>query len=256
MRRRAADRGLTRSFLLEHMATELADRLACVSRDFEKILIIGPVGAFATQILAGRRAEITTDIMACEGELPYPLAAFDLILTAGTLDSVNDLPGALIQLRRALVPDGLFLGTLFGAGSLATLKAAMLASDGTATRAHIHPQIDLRAISDLMARAGFALPVCDIDRLDLRYADWRRLVGDLRDAGAGNVIAGARHFQRSLPAALDTEWTALAAADGRVTETIAFLQLSGWAPSPAQPRPARRGSGQVSLADLFGAKDG
>jgi NADH dehydrogenase [ubiquinone] 1 alpha subcomplex assembly factor 5 len=254
MRARAVDRGIGQSFLLEHMADELTDRLACVTRTFEKVLIVGPIAQFASPILGNRIVELTADIMADEERLAYPPASFDLILSAGTLDSVNDLPGALIQMRRALVPDGLFLGTLFGAGSLATLKSALLVAGGNAARAHIHPQIDLRAISDLMSRAGFALPVCDLDRLELRYADWRRLVEDVRDAGAGNCLANARYFDRDLPKILDEYWNTHASDDGRVTETMTFLQLSGWSPSPAQAKPARRGSGQVSLADLFPAK--
>ena len=252
MRARAADRGAKRSFLLGHMADELSDRLAFVSRSFERVLIVGPVAALSARILGDRSASVTANIMADEEQLPYPPASFDLIVSAGTLDSVNDLPGALIQLRRALVPDGLFLATLYGAGSLVTLKAAMLASDGNGTRAHIHPQIDLRAMSDMMTRAGFALPVCDIDRLELRYAGWRRLVDDLRDAGAGNMLAGARSFDRGLPERLDRSWSIFAADDGRVSETMAFLQLSGWAPAPNQPKPAKRGSGQISLTELFG----
>jgi NADH dehydrogenase [ubiquinone] 1 alpha subcomplex assembly factor 5 len=254
MRARALDRGAEQSFLLRHMARELAERLACVSREFKAVLVIGPVAILVGEIMAGRNAQITTASMLDEEHLPYAAASFDLILSAGTLDSVDDLPGALIQIRRALVPDGLFLGMLYGAGSLSTLRAAMLAADQDRAQARIHPQIELKAISDLMTRAGFALPVCDLDRLTLRYADWRRLVDDLRDAGAGNRLAGPRRFDRQLPMQLDRSWAAHAATDGKVNETMAFLHLSGWAPSPAQPKPAVRGSGQVSLADLF-AKD-
>ena len=256
MRVRAKRRGFLQSFLLQHMADELAERLACVSRSFENALLIGPIAAFAPQIVGDRADRITTGIMADEEYLPYPPESFDLILSAGTLDSVNDLPGALIQLRRALVPDGLFLGSLYGAGSLGTLKAALLSGEATGARAHVHPQIDLGSMSDLMTRAGFALPVCDIDRLEIRYASWRRLVDDLRDAGAGNVLSAARHFERGLPAGLDRFWQEKAAPNGRVSETFAFLHVSGWAPSPAQPKPARRGSGQVSLADIFPIRTG
>jgi NADH dehydrogenase [ubiquinone] 1 alpha subcomplex assembly factor 5 len=251
LRARALDMGVERSFLLQHIAEELAERLELVSRDFTRALLIGPIGYFASGLLAGRDIEIVSKPMLDEEALPYPEGEFDLILSAGTLDSVNDLPGALVQMRRCLKPDGLFLGTLFGAGSLGTLKAAMLEADGGQVRAHVHPQIDLLAISELMTRAGFALPVADIDLLDVRYSDWRRLVADLREAGVGNMLAGPRGFSRAFPARLDAAWTKLAESDGKTRERFTFLQLSGWAPAASQPQPARRGSGTVSLADAL-----
>ena len=251
IRARAAARGLKQSFLLQHMADELTERLAYVSRNFENALLIGPIAAFADQILGVRRPGVVANIMQDEETLGYSPASFDLIISAGTLDSVNDLPGALVQIRRTLKPDGLFLGTLFGAGSLYALKSAMLIADGAMVSPHIHPQIDLRAISDLLTRAGFALPVTDIDKLLVRYSDWRRLVSDLRVAGVSNALSGQRATSRSLPKALDAAWRAAAEPDGRVNESFHFLQLSGWAPAPSQPKPAARGSGTVSLASIL-----
>ena len=251
IRARAVACGVEQSFLLSAMADELAERLSYVSRDFENVLLMGPISAFADRILSERSPAITSAVNVDEEMLPYPPSSFDLVLSAGTLDSVNDLPGALVQIRRVIKPDGLFLGTVFGAGTLQALKSAMLAADGAQVQPHIHPQIDLRAISDLMTRAGFALPVTDIDKLFVRYSDWRRLVSDLRDAGASNAMSGQRRFTRSLPMALDTAWCSLADPDGRVAESFHFLQLSGWAPSPSQPKPAARGSATVSLASAL-----
>ena len=251
IRARAVACGVEQSFLLAKMADELAERLAYVSRTFENALLIGPIAAFSDRILGERAPNVTADIVLDEEAITYPPGSFDLVISAGTLDSVNDLPGALVQIRRVLKPDGLFLGTMFGAGSLQTLKSAMLVADGASVQPHIHPQIDLRAISDLMTRAGFALPVTDIDKLSVRYGDWRRLVNDLRNAGVSNALSGSRRFNRSLPAALDTSWPAAQEADGRVNENFHFLQLSGWAPSPSQPKPAARGSGTVSLASVL-----
>lgn len=251
IRSRAVARGVEHAFLLQHMADELAERLADVSRSFENALLIGPIAAFAEQILGARKPNVVANIMQDEEALDYPPASFDLIISAATLDSVNDLPGALVQIRRSLKPDGLFLGTLFGAGSLQALKSAMLIADGAMVQPHVHPQIDLRAISDLVTRAGFALPVTDIDRLSVRYSDWQRLVGDVRDAGVSNALAGPRTFSRSLPNALDAAWRQAAEPDGRVSEHFHFLQLSGWAPAPTQPKPAARGSGTVSLASVL-----
>jgi NADH dehydrogenase [ubiquinone] 1 alpha subcomplex assembly factor 5 len=233
------------------MADELSDRLAYVTREFENILILGPVAAVSDRILRQRAGTVTKAPLQNEEILPFAAKSYDLILSAGTLDSVNDLPGALIQIRHALKPDGLFLGTLYGAGSLQMLKQAMMRADGDQVRAHIHPQIDLRAASDLLMRAGFALPVADMDKVQVRYSNWRSLVRDVRAAGAGNAMAGPRGFNRALPAALDQAWQILADADGRVSESFHFLQLSGWAPSPSQPKPAARGSGTVSLADAL-----
>jgi NADH dehydrogenase [ubiquinone] 1 alpha subcomplex assembly factor 5 len=251
IRARAVVRGMEKSFLLATMADELTERLVYVTRNFENALLIGPIAAFAHQILGERRPVVVANIMQDEEALAYPPGSFDLIISAGTLDSVNDLPGALVQIRRALKPDGLFLGTIFGAGSLCMLKAAMLIADGAQVSPHIHPQIDLRAISDLVTRAGFALPVTDIDKLSVRYRDWRRLVSDLRDAGVSNALSGQRSVSRSLPHALDAAWREMAKPDGRVAESFHFLQLSGWAPAPSQPKPAARGSGTVSLASVL-----
>ena len=251
IRARAVSRGVEQSFLLAAMADELAERLAYVSRQFKNVLLMGTISAFADRIFGEQTPAITSDVRIDEEALPYPPGSFDLVLSAGTLDSVNDLPGALVQIRRVMKPDGLFLGTVFGAGTLQMLKSAMLTADGAQVQPHIHPQIDLRAISDLMTRAGFALPVTDIDRLLVRYSDWRRLVSDLRDAGASNALSGKRRFTRSLPVALDRAWRSLAEPDGRVAESFHFLQLSGWAPAPSQPKPAARGSGTVSLASVL-----
>lgn len=251
IRARAASHGFEKAFLVQTMANELAERLSYVSRKFENILVTGPIAQFADSILGTQTYSLTKKLMLEEDILPFAPESFDLILSAGTLDSVNDLPGTLVQIRRTLKPDGLFLGTLFGAGSLRTLKAAMLRAEGEQVRPHIHPQIDLRAASDLMTRTGFALPVADIDTLEVRYSDWRRLVRDLRESGASNALSGPRSFNRSMPNALDISWQAMADPDGRVTENFNFLQLSGWGPSASQPKPAARGSATVSLADAL-----
>lgn len=275
LRGRMAARAGQDRFLWRHMAGELAERLADVRRDFRDILMVGPIGDFASAILRGRMAKVThlhLSALPPQGEAKWVVAedhligggggnsggsgndalapeSYDLILSAGTLDSVNDLPGAMIQYRRLLRPDGLFLASLFGRGSLCALKAAMIEADGDRASPHIHPQMDLRNAADLLVRAGFALPVADGDRIDVRYADWRRLVRDLRDMGFGNGLSGARSYLgREYPARLSAAWAARADSDEKVTETFAFLQLSGWAPSPAQPKPAQRGSGAVSLA--------
>lgn len=239
-------------FLWQSIADELADRLVDVSRDFRDVLILGPMAAYSTQILASRRVRITEGQIIGEDRLPFSPSSFDLIICAGTLDSVNDLPGALVQMRRCLRPDGLFLGHMFGAGTLASLKAALLDGEGARASPHIHPQIDLRSAADLLARAGFALPVADTDATIVRYRDWRTLVGDIRDMGLGNALAGPRSFlRRDIAARLDAVWKAKASPDGKLEERFVHIHLSGWSPSADQPKPAKRGSGSVSLASVI-----
>lgn len=252
-------------FMWQHIADELRERLLAVTRDFERILIIGPLAQWAQHIIADRAATVTCAAL-CEAErggsalvfdaedrLPIAPESYDVIITAGTMDSVNDLPGALIQMRRSLRPDGLLLATLFGAGTLSTLKSVMMAAAPDMVQPHIHPQIDIRQAADLLHRTGFMIPVADVDTIDIAYRDWRRLVDDLRDMGVGNALLGSRRYLgRSFPAQLDKAWHAIADDNGRVRERFCLLHISGWAPSPDQPKPARRGSGTMSLAAALG----
>jgi NADH dehydrogenase [ubiquinone] 1 alpha subcomplex assembly factor 5 len=264
LRDRAAQCGSADLFLWRYMADELAERLDCVSRHFEAALIIGPLATMAAEFLPARHGKPvlapTANVEAAqlgasaitEDRLPFAPEQFDLVIAAGSLDSVNDLPGAMVQIRRTLRPDGLFLASLFGAGTLARLKAAMLSADGERASAHIHPQIELKAASDLLNRAGFALPVADREGLDVRYTDWRRLVADLRAHGIGNALAGPRTYPgKGISGRLDAAWQSIADGDGKVCERFEFLHLSGWSPSPDQPKPAKRGSGKISLAQIL-----
>lgn len=239
-------------FLWTYVADELAERLELVSRNFENALIIGPMTGYADQIARERRWSVFSANLVEEDRLPFDQSSFDLVIAAGTLDSVNDLPGALVQIRQSLKPDGLFLGHMFGAGSLALLKSLMLSADGGTASPHIHPQVDLRSAADLLSRAGFALPVADGDVLPVRYGNWRTIVADLRDSGIGNALAGPRRYLGSdIHLRLDTEWQRRAGASDKLEEQYHHIFLSGWAPAPHQPKPARRGSGQVSLASVL-----
>ena len=200
----------------------------------------------------GRFAGAADGVQCDEDRLPFPDGSFDLIVSAGVLDSVNDLPGALIQCRRALRPDGLLLAAMIGAGSLPRLKAAVRAADdrfGSAP-ARFHPQIDVRSAGDLLVRAGFALPVADGERLDVGYASVFGLVADLRGMAGGNMLAGQHPpaFGRARLSALADGFAAQADADGRIREAFELLFLIGWAPGSDQPQPAKRGSATTSLA--------
>ena len=263
LRARAARR-TRESFLWDYIAEDLAERLAVVTRKFESVLMIGPIGRWQDKLLPDAAGNIfhapLSDAEAAGGQtqaidedrLTYAPDSFDLIISAGTLDSVNDLPGALIQIRRALKPDGLFLGHMFGAGTLSTLKSVLLAAEPNIAAPHVHPQIDLRSAADLLTRAGFALPVADQDVMTARYSDWRTLISDIRDAGLGNALAGPHRYPgKEFIGRLDSLWAVRADNHGKVDEYFTHLHMSGWAPSVQQPRPARRGSAQVSLSAIL-----
>ncbi len=246
------------SFIWDHIAAEFCARLAAITRQFDNILITGPMTQYADKfILAGdnaisKDAHIIIEPYQNEDDLQYDAAQFDAIITGGTLDSVNDLPGALIQMRRFLKPDGLLLGSIFGSGALSVLKSIMMFADGDAVRAHIHPQIDIRTMADLLVRAGFSLPVADRDSLIIRYTNLFDMVGDIRDLGLGNsLFAYTPAYNRaSLYRALE-KWNDLQEEDGKVSEHCELIHFNGWAPSPDQPKPAKRGSATMSLADAL-----
>ena len=242
----------------------MLDRLADVRRDFTRALVIGCPDRRLAQGLAARGctvrcadpgpvwAERSGGDRVEEDRLPYEAASFDLILCCGTLDSVNDLPGALIGMNRLLVPDGLLLLSFVGAGSFPGLRAALLAADGERPAQRLHPQVDVRALGDLMARAGFAMPVVDQERLDLRYGSLFALMADLRGMGGAQCLASAPPpLTRSGLARAAQVFASAADSDGRITEPVLILHGSGWHPSDDQPRPAPRGSATMSLADVL-----
>ena len=255
-------------FLHHRAAEELLARLDLVARPFATALDLGCGDGFLSDQLRARGLEvIAVDAGARfaarsggrqgdEDRLPFPEGSFDLVVSVGALDGVNDLPGALIQVRRALRPDGLFLAAFAGAGSLPRLRESLRAAEeaeGLGASPRLHPQIDVRAAGDLLARAGFALPVADTDTLEVRYAGLGRLVADLRGMAATNILAARarRPFARTGYAAAAAAFAAAAGPDGRTAERFDIIHLSGWSPSPDQPRPARRGSGTASLADAL-----
>ncbi|ATE65074.1 class I SAM-dependent methyltransferase [Rhizorhabdus dicambivorans] len=275
LRRQRRDRAAARfgehDFLITHMADELAERLAMVTRDFGRVLILGSHdGRIAPRFAAPGRLIVQADpgfafarasdgVQCDEDRLPFADASFDLVVAVGTLDTVNDLPGALTLIRRALRPDGLFLGAFAGAGSLAWLKQALLAADADANgsvAARIHPQIDVRSAGDLLSRAGFALQVADGDRLDVGYGDPIRLLHDLRGMAATNILNQRARTApgRAWLAALFERFAEAAGPDGRLRESFELVYLSGWAPSPDQPKAAKRGSATASLAEALKAK--
>lgn len=271
-RRAQAIAPIAEHFLVAMLAEELAERLAFVSRTFDRVALVGPVAGQVDVFALGAAevdcfafgegetgvalsAEGLIESLAQDGDMAAVAGRYDLIIAAPMLDAVNDLPGVLAQYRLALKPDGLFLGAMFAGGSLPTLRAIMQAADDGRGIARLHPQVDVRSLGDLMQRVGFAMPVVDEEPLTLTYADPMRALTDLRALGQGNALAtqvplgGKGALARALSA-----WAERADADGRVAEHLSIAHLSGWAPSPDQPKPARRGSATVSLAAALKSK--
>lgn len=232
-RDRAARVFADHDFLRRWMIEGIDDRLAAVRRSFGDVLDLGCFDrGFAlpnTDIVRCDAGRAFARVQADEDRLPFADASFDLIVSAGVLDTVNDLPGALTLIRRALRPDGLFLGAFAGAGSLPKLRVALREADPAAAR--VHPQIDVRAAGDLMARAGFALPVADTEGLEVRYAALHPLIADLRGMAATNILASRTPMTRDSYARATAAFAAHADADGRVSERFEIVFVTGWAPS-------------------------
>jgi SAM-dependent methyltransferase len=251
------------NFLAPIIAETLLDRLAMVTRDFPRTLVVGAhdaalidhlraTGTDVSIVEAAPRLAARTGAIAVEADaIDLPFESVDLIVWPGGLDSVNDVPGALLRLRALLAPDGLLLGAFVGDGSLPRLRRAVMA-DGVRPVARMHPQIDLAAMGNLLQRVGFALPVVDVEVLSVRYGDWLTLVRDLRAAGLSNRLDPAPPpLTREEAACIATAFAAGADPDGRTAEAFRIVHFSGWAPHPDQPQPARRGSGTASLADAL-----
>ena len=263
LRRKRRDRAAQNyeGFVRDHMLEGLTERLEGVSREFRDVLDLGSFGggfdlpgANVTRLDAGR-VWSAGGVQGEEDRPHFPDASFDLIVSAGVLDSVNDVPGALALARRALRPDGLFLGAFLGAGTLATLRACFMAAESERPAARFHPQIDVRAGGDLLARAGFALPVSDVETLTVRYASIFGLFRDLRGMAATNLLPGTPPLARATLARAAHAFAERADSDGRTPERFEIVYLTGWAPDASQPKPAKRGSATASLAEALKPKD-
>ncbi|MDR6786855.1 SAM-dependent methyltransferase [Sphingomonas sp. BE138] len=260
-RRRRRDRAAAgygaHDFLRAAMLDGIADRLGAVTRDFTDVLDLGcfdaafvpPPGTRVARLDPGFGfAKAGGGVQADEDRLPFADGAFDLVVAAGTLDSVGDLPGALTLIRRTLRPDGLFLGAFVGGNSLSTLRAVLREAEGDRPVARLHPMVDLRSAGDLLVRAGLTLPVADSETLTVRYASFGRLLDDLRGMAGSNLLASRHPLRRDALARAAAAFAARSGPDGRTDERFDLIFLTGWSPSPDQPKPARRGSAGASLA--------
>lgn len=217
-------------YLLDTMIEDVLDRISFLRIEPKDALVIGDhSGALALSLeVGGARVTQAEPANGFDEESPYPRSGFDFIVSIGTLDTVNDLPGALIHVRNALAPGGMMIASMPGAGSLPALRTAMLAADGDRPAPRLHPQIDVRAGGQLLQRAGFADPVVDSWSLDVAFRSLDRLVADLRAQGLANVLAdpGPSLSWPALARAQDV--FAAAGSEGRTVERIEILTLSGW----------------------------
>jgi SAM-dependent methyltransferase len=274
-RRRAARLG-AETFLLEHIADDLAERLAVVKRHFALAADIGSFGDAVSGRLAGRRlagmvvgvrddathpAAAALNVIADDEALPFADGALDLAVSVLSLHHVNDLPGTLIQIRRALKPDGLFIGALLGGETLTELRQAFTQAEseiegGVSPR--VAPFADLRDLGALLQRAGFALPVTDADRLTVRYTNAFALMHDLRRMGATNALMERRRtpvLRATFLRMAEIYAERFSDPDGRVRATFEIIWLSGWAPHESQQQPLKPGSAKLRLADVLGTRE-
>jgi len=267
----AAQRMATAGFLHAEAATRLAERLGDINRRFGSAVAFGwPSGGPALPAERVVFADLAAErlpggdapgIVADDEILPIADGAAEMIVSNLTLHWVNDLPGSLVQINRALVPDGLFLAVLFGGETLAELRACLLEAEAGITGGaypRVSPMAELRDLGGLLQRAGFAMPVADADRVPVSYPDMLALLQDLRAMGEANAMV---ERQRSL-ARRDVFLRAgelyaerYGDGQGRIRASFDLVFLTGWAPGPGQPRPKRPGSATARLADALGAEE-
>lgn len=272
-RDRAASSLSDYDFLFREVGGALIDRLGDIKRTFPLTLDLGcHTGQLAelAQDHGGIKTLVQSDhsqamldrvdglrVAVDEEFLPFAEAEFDLIMSNLSLQWVNDLPGTLLQIRRCLKPDGLFLGAFFGGETLRELRAAFLETEAElegGASPHVSPFLDLRDAGDLLARAGFTLPVADTDLLTVSYGDPFRLLHDLRGMGEANALLTRRqNFMRreTLMATLQNYVASHADADGRVPATFEIVILTAWAPHESQQQPLSPGSADARLADAL-----
>ena len=275
-RDRAAAGFAAHDFLVREAAERLCDRLSDVTRGFPMALdlgchtgeladTLGGRGGIRTLVqcdlspaMAAKAAENGQPTLAADEEwLPFADQSFDLVLSCLSLHWVNDLPGALVQIRRVLKPDGLLLAVMLGGETLGHLRACLaeaeLAEEGGISP-RVSPMADVRDMGRLLQRAGFALPVADADEVSVSYGDPMRLLADLRGMAETNAVVERRKTlsrRATLLHALNLYQSRHAGADGRVPAVFHLVTVTGWKPHPSQPQPLAPGGGHLSLADVL-----
>jgi SAM-dependent methyltransferase len=266
------------SFLMRRVADDLGDRLATVLRHFGCALDLGTPGDAVIDVLAasGKTGSIVAadalvtrklmkpgvlGVAADEEALPFRDASLDLVVSALAFQFINDLPGLFAQIRRLLKPDGLFLAALAGGETLIELRQSFAEAE-TAIENGVSPRVipllDVREAGALLQRAGFALPVTDVDRLIVRYDSPIALMHDLRALGATNPMfeRSRRPLKRALlERMIDIYRQRFSDPYGRMRATFDIVWVSGWSPHPSQQKPLLPGSARQRLADALGVKE-
>lgn len=261
------------AFLMDRASEDLEERISAVERRFEAAATLycrseAPRAALLRSGKAGAVARIEATAMSADTRraapetVPFEVGELDLAVSLFALDTTNDAPGVLIQIRRALRPDGLFLGCMAGAGTLAELREALLVAETEITGGaspRVHPFADVRDAGGLLQRAGFALPVADHETVTVRYDTMFSLIRDLRSMAATSVLA--ERSRRTAPRALFLRAAEIYAErfsdpDGRIRATFSTIWMSGWAPHHSQQKPLKPGSATVSLAKVLGSDSG
>lgn len=274
---RAAPGYAAADFLKARAAEDAVVRLEAIMRDFPRAVDLGARNGWFTRFLsqsdAAERVGFLVEadlsprmlagrqglrLVADEERLPFAAGSLDLVVSTLALHWTNDVVGALIQIRRALKPDGLFIGSLLGGATLTELRQSLLAAEAELTGGagpRVSPFADPYDAAGLLQRSGFALPVADVDRVTVRYAHPLKLLADLRAMGETSVLA-ERHPKRLtrqvLARAFEIYAERFAEPDGRVPATFEILTLTGWAPDPSQQKPLKPGSAKMRLADALG----
>lgn len=277
---RAAPDYAAADFLKERAAGDVVMRLETILRRFPVAVDLGARNGHFFKALSESDARANIDtlieadlsgrmlggrdtlrVVADEERLPFGDATLDLIVSTLSLHWTNDLVGALIQIRRALRPDGLFVGAIFGGATLTELRQCLLAaeselSDGAAMR--VSPFADAIDAAGLLQRAGFALPVADVDRVKVRYSHPIKLLQDLRAMGETSVLLDRSRkplSRKVLFRAMELYVERFAEPDGKVPATFEIVSVTGWAPHESQQKPLRPGSAKMRLADALGVKE-
>jgi SAM-dependent methyltransferase len=272
-RRRARALG-PETFLLDRVAADLAERLSAVLRQFDVGVDLGTptdavraafTGLTSIGMLIAANPDVTAQdapaVAADEEALPFRDGSLDLVVSALALQFVNDLPGALIQVRRALKPDGLFLAAMLGGDTLTELRQSFAEAEAEiegGVSPHVAPFTDVREMGALLQRAGLALPVTDVDRLTVRYSSAFTLMAELRRMGATNALNERRRTplrRATLLRMAKIYAKRFADSDGKIRATFEIVWLSGWAPHESQQKPLRPGSAQSRLADALGTRE-
>jgi hypothetical protein len=218
------------NWLAEALVDDLVERIEFLQLPPGRALVMGAGGSDFGRLLERKGFRVTVaDPGSLDLEQPYPFGGFSLIASLATLDTVNDLPGALIHQRAALAEGGVMLASLIGAGSLPRLRSALLAADGERPAARLHPAVDAKGGADLLQRAGFARQVCDTWTIRLRFGAFDTLIADLRAQGLTSALAdSAPPVTRGGLERARATFLADADRHGRVVETLEIVTLTGW----------------------------